>query len=372
MLPTAWREAWIAWRNRRLSDPAFQRWAADFPLTGGVARKSTRDLFDVVAGFVYSQTLAAGVELGLFERLRAGPLSTAELARSLDLPADSTDRLLGAAAALGLVERLGGDRYALGRHGAALLGAPGLVEMIRHHRHFYADLAEPAALLRGSAEPRALAAYWPYATTNAPKATDCAAVGPYSALMAASQPSVTADILDAYSLRRHRRVMDVGGGEGVFLAAAAARWPSLQLTLFDLPAVVFRAREALGRAGVLDRAELVGGDFHADPMPTGADLITFIRILHDQDDAGVARLLASARAVLPAQGALLIAEPMAGASRPEPVGDAYFAFYLHAMGRGRARTPAELIEASRTAGFRQARLLRTRSPFLLRVIVARP
>ena len=59
MIQKGWRARWIAWRNSWLSNPAFQRWAADFPLTRGVARRRSAALFDLVSGFVYSQTLAA-------------------------------------------------------------------------------------------------------------------------------------------------------------------------------------------------------------------------------------------------------------------------------------------------------------------------
>ena len=76
--------------------------------------------------------------------------------------------------------------------------------------------------------------------------------------------------------------------------------------------------------------------------------------------------------MLPADGTLLIAEPMAEESGQNRVADVYFAFYLLAMGRGRARTPGELFALLRTAGFGRMRRLRTRTPFLLSAIVAQP
>jgi demethylspheroidene O-methyltransferase len=133
-----WRERWIGWRNGLLADPRFQRWAADFPLTRPIARRRARGLFDLVAGFVYSQTLATCVRLRLFDELRDGPLTTDTLAAKLCLRGDALERLLGAAEALKLVERVGGDRWALGSDGAALLGNAGLSDMIAHHRHLYA------------------------------------------------------------------------------------------------------------------------------------------------------------------------------------------------------------------------------------------
>jgi demethylspheroidene O-methyltransferase len=365
-----WREAALAWRNRLLADPRFQRWAADFPLARPMARRRAQGLFDLVAGFVYSQTLAACVRLELFELLRGGSKTTAEVAEALSLAVDPTERLLSAATALGLVDRMAPDRYALGPHGAALLGNAGLAEMIAHHDHLYADLADSVGLLkRGQGS---LAAYWPYATSATPQSTSSEGVAAYSRLMAATQPTVAADILAAYPIRRHRRLMDVGGGEGAFLATAGAHAPKLDLMLFDLPAVTERARARLAAAGLSDRTEVHAGDFLNDPIPEGADLITLVRILHDHDDAGVLALLRCVRAALPEEGALLIAEPMSGGSGPDRISDVYFAFYLLAMGRGRARTPQRLFALLREAGFTRMRRLRTRTPFLLRAILAQP
>ena len=368
----SWREGWIALRNRWLADPRFHRAALDFPLTRGVALRRVTSLFDLVAGFIYSQTLDACVRLGLLEVLAKGPLTPANLAQQLDLPLDSADRLLAAAAALGLAEPLGPSRYALGSDGAALLGNPGLAQMITHHHRLYADLANAVDLLRRPAGGGELASFWPYATAAAPKTADAESVRAYSALMAATQPTVAADIFKAYPLRRHRRLMDVGGGSGAFLSLAGAHAPKLHLTLFDLPAVTEQARPRLGCAGLDGRSEIIAGDFLTDPLPSGADLITLVRILHDHDDTGVARLLRSAREALPADGALLVAEPMSAAPRADRIADAYFGFYLLAMGRGRARTPRRIMDMMREAGFRRTRLLRTRTPSLLRVIVARP
>ncbi len=371
-------DRWIDWRNRLLSDPRFQRWAADFPLTRPIARSRAKGLFDLVAGFVYSQTLAACVRLDLFRILSNGPMTVGALAERLDLPVEATARLMGAAASLRLVEPAGKDgadpqtsaRYALGVQGAALLGNAGLMEMIAHHDLLYADLGDSVGLLRRGAG--SLATFWPYAVSATPAQKTASEVQAYSELMAASLPTVAADVFKAYPIGRHRRLMDVGGGEGAFLTAAAAHAPNLELRLFDLPAVADRARARLARHNLEHRAEVLEGDFLSEALPVGADLITLIRILHDHDDAGVLALLCRVRAALPDDGALLVAEPMSDAKGGDRVADAYFAFYLKAMGRGRARTPQELGALMETAGFTRRRQLRTRSPFLLRAILARP
>ena len=353
------RLRWIIARNRLLASARFQRFATAFPLTRPVAHARARALFDVVGGFVYAQIAFACVELKLLDRLAEGPASVETLAGRLELPVASTATLLKAAAALGFTQAVG-DVYALGPQGAALLGNGGIAEMIAHHRHLYADLADPVALLRRGGGGGALADYWAYADASAPK------VAGYSALMAASQAMIAEQVIDAYPFARHSRLLDVGGGEGAFLGALAERVPGLALDLFDLPAVAERAAARLGA-----RATIHPGSFREDPLPRGPDIISLVRILHDHDDPIVAALLSSVHAALPPGGTIVAAEPMAATRGAEPIGHAYFGFYLLAMGSGRPRTASELKAMLRAAGFDSPREHRTRTPLTVRVISAR-
>jgi demethylspheroidene O-methyltransferase len=272
--------------------------------------------------------------------------------------------------ALRLLARRSGGRVGLGPLGAALVDNAAITEMILHHGMLYADLADPVALLRGERADRALAQYWPYAGADRPAELADAQVAAYTRLMAASQPLVAGEILDAYDLRRHRCLLDIGGGDGSFLCAAAARAPRLELLLFDLPAVAARGEHRFAAAGLAGRARAVGGDFARDPLPGGADVASLVRVIHDHDDATAMRILRAARAALSAGGTLLLAEPMAGTSGAEAMGDAYFGLYLLAMGSGRARTPAVLAGFLRDAGFARVRQVATHTPLLTGLLVA--
>jgi demethylspheroidene O-methyltransferase len=368
----SWRDRWFAWRNRTLADRRFQRWAAEFPLTRKIAKKRAQKLFDLCAGFVYSQVLLACVELHLFDILAERPQTIAQLSRRLSLNSRSAARLLNAAVALRLLERRDGARFGLGVLGAALLGNPAIAAMVEHHALLYSDLRDPVALLRGEEQTTALSKYWPYAHADKPDALHKSDVAPYSALMAASQALIADDVLDAWPLARHRCLLDVGGGEGAFLIAAATCAPNLRLMLYDLPAVAELARERLAAAGLAGRATVSCGDFFKQPLPRGADIVTLVRVLHDHDDADVAALLRNIRSVLPDDGVLLIAEPMPGLSGTDAIGDAYFGLYLLAMGSGRARSASELAPLLREAGFDGGRMLKTRRPMLTSAVIARP
>ena len=349
----------LRWRDRLVARPAFQAWAAAFPITRPIARRRARALFDLVAGFVYSQTLAACLRLDLFALLAARPQDVGTIALRTGLPLDAAERLLSAATALRLLERRTGGRYGLGPLGAPLVGNAGLAALVEHHALLYDDLRDPVALLRAG-HGAAIADYFPYATTAAPESMTRTRVSPYSALMTATVAPLANELLDAYSLRDHRCLMDVGGGEGTFAAIALGRHAQLRAIVFDLPAVVSLARSRLADAGLADRVALHGGSFLDDELPRGADLITLVRVLLDHDDDAVRAILGRVRAALPAGGTLLIAEPMAGERRPEMAGDVYFAMYLLAMGGGRARQASRIRALLAEAGFARSRVIATR------------
>ena len=125
----------------------------------------------------------------------------------------------------------------------------------------------------------------------------------------------------------------------------------------------------LAEAGLHDRAQAFGGDFRADPLPEGADVISLVRVVHDHDDDAALAIL-SRRLAGAAAGRHAAAGRTDGRNAGRRRVEAYFAFYLLAMGSGRPRRAEELTVLLHTAGFTNVRLLPTRRPMLVRVLVA--
>ncbi|MBO0903100.1 methyltransferase [Jiella sonneratiae] len=367
------RERWQSFRNQKLGDRAFQRWAASFRLTRPFARRSSRRLFDLLAGFVYSQALAAGVELRLFEHLSRGPRTLAEIAAATDLEPAAAERLLRALDAIDLVEMDDSDDetvYALGPLGAALVANPGAEAMIRHHRDFYADLGDPVALLKGEHSGTRLSKLWPYAANPGGTPPEGADVAAYTDLMASSQDLVADEVLASYDISWAKKILDLGGGDGRFLRKVAERHPTAELHLLEVPAVAEIARKRIGDTRFGRRITVHSGDFFNEPFPDGPfDLVTLVRIIHDHDDEEAIRLLTLARESLEPGGVVLVAEPMAGNRDSAPVADVYFAFYLLAMGRGKPRTPEEICRLMAAAGLTRPREISTALPVAANIVV---
>ncbi|MEL7025903.1 MAG: methyltransferase [Pseudomonadota bacterium] len=360
--------SFFAWRNRLARSRRFQSWASRFPLTRGIAKSEGEAMFDLVAGFCHSQVLRAVIEFDLLDQLLETPATSTTIASKLGLDPQRAQVLMRSATALGLFEPAGQGAYRTSRRGAALLGVPGLSEMIRHHDILYRDLSDPVAFFKGDTDPE-LAWFWPYVFGDGAK-NDPSVAKRYSALMADSQSLVAEETLRAVSFKNASHVMDVGGGTGVFLSALLDSYPQLTGTLLDLPGVADQAADRFDRAGQSARVTLHPASFRSDPLPVGPDTITLIRVLYDHEDSTVSALLAKVFETLPPGGRLVVSEPMSGGAAPEKAGDAYFSLYCAAMGTGRTRSRDEIYALMKAAGFLNIKAPRVSRPFITGVVIA--
>jgi demethylspheroidene O-methyltransferase len=360
--PTDWRCRWRLFRNRLLANTKFQQWAARTPFVRRIASKKAVELHHLTAGFVYTQTLTAVVQSNLLAVLQGRIESTKSVAAMCGLTASAAHTLLTAAQALKLTEEVSRGFWMVGELGASVLGNPAVADMVKHHQVLYRDLADPLALLRHR-DKTGLRDYWSYVPGgNNPDDGH----REYSQLMSSSLALISDHILETYPLNDCQSLIDVAGGTGNFARMVKKRYPDITATVLDLPEVVSEAKNQFPRCDI----RFVATDMFRSPLPQDVELFSLIRVLHDHDDEPVVSLLTRLHEALKPGGHLLIAEPMAGTTGAEAIGDTYFGFYLWAMGSGRPRTANELKGMCLAAGFSGIREFNTPIPALTRVLVA--
>jgi demethylspheroidene O-methyltransferase len=370
-----WHDRMLAWLERLYASPRLYSFSLTNPFTRWVTRRRTQKLFDLMAGFVHTQVMLGCIRLDLFKMLHQAPADLQQIAARVNMPAPVLQRLLLSAVSLGLLECRSQSRYGLGPLGVPLATHDGIAAMIEHNHLLYADMQDPVGFLNNAWQGD-MAAYWPYAH-DAQAATRAAQdkFSRYSDLMAASQGFVVEEILSSYFFDEHQCVLDVGAGKGRFACDMAAHAPHLKVKLFDLPPVLELAKNNVQQRGMSERMSFYPGSFLHDELPQGADLVTLVRVAHDHPDDVVKQLLQKIHAALPLGGVLLLAEPMAQTMSASQSGsaqaDAYFHFYLLAMGAGRLRTPEELMRLMAEAGFGQIEHLPNAMPIHAQLIVAR-
>jgi ubiquinone/menaquinone biosynthesis C-methylase UbiE len=74
-------------------------------------------------------------------------------------------------------------------------------------------------------------------------------------------------------------LLDVGGGDGTNAIRLCQRYPSLKVTLIDLPSVIEKARANIAAHGLEGRVTCQAVDMFSDPWPLGCDGVIFSHVL---------------------------------------------------------------------------------------------
>jgi hypothetical protein len=157
--------------------------------------------------------------------------------------------------------------------------------------------------------------------------------------------------LRAYDWGALRTLVDVGGGNGAFLGGVLARHSEMHGILFDQPQVIAGATEVLRNLGVLQRCEIVGGDFfHA--VPANADCYLLKRVLYGWHEEEAATLLNAVRSAMRPDSRLLVIEPVNEPHGESDISSRFDLAMLVMKGSG-ARTLDEISELCGKFGLRR-------------------
>ncbi len=260
--------------------------------------------------------VGAALELGLLQRLDEGPVSLGALCEVTAAQPLRMYKFMDGLESLGLVVRdQAGDAIEsstyrssapLADAARAVLG-PGSIERDRDGypwREIHAHLPE---VLRGELSTRFA---WPPDTP--------AAVAAFEASMAAGcVPAVQAfashaEIVFGASQEGVQpggvRWLDVGGGDGSLAAQLLPTRPGLVADVYNLPEVAHLVHARADAARLVGRLGFVAGDFLREPLPSGYDVLSFVRVLHDWPAETARTLLQKAHAALAPGGRLVVSE----------------------------------------------------------------
>lgn len=153
--------------------------------------------------------------------------------------------------------------------------------------------------------------------------------------------NVAPALAERFSLQGARRLLDVGGGSGIYSVAWLRKHPALTAVVWDRPEVLKVAREMGELFGVSDRLDLVPGDMFSDPIPDGADVVLLSNILHDWDVPRCQELVSRCAGELPSGGRLLIHDVFLNDELDGPLPVALYSAALFRLTEGRAYSAKE-------------------------------
>lgn len=300
--------------------------------------------------FMECRILLTAAELDLFTVLGRERQTAARLSGRTGLALRPLVMLLDALAALGLLEK-NGEEYSCGGDVARYLSADSPVSVL------------PMVLHAVSLWDR-----WS-CLTEIVKGAPCTPERPFSrpdelrafigAMHVVAAP-LAAGIVRAVGPGRAGKLLDVGGASGTYTIAFLEQTPGMRATLFDRPPVVEMARERLESAGLLDRVDLVAGDFYTDELPPGHDLAFLSAIIHQNSPEQNVDLYRKIFRALEEGGRIVVRDHVMSADRTKPENGAVFAInMLVGTTGGGTYTFEEISQELRTAGFRDIRQIKS-------------
>jgi hypothetical protein len=302
--------------------------------------------------------LRALVSCGCPEELRDGPRSVAELADRCGVDASMLARMLRSIAVTGLLRSTSPGVYELTPAGQSLLRGRALASVkFSLDPEIWNALGELPETVRNGQAPFTSrhGSLYDYLSTE----PELSAI--FDELMDSNHVPTAAKLAEVLTgpggdLCGPGTVVDVGGGQGTFLAAILQANTDLRGVLFDLDRTVPAAREYLTAAGVSARCEVIAGNFFK-AVPAGGSAYLVAHVVHNWDDEQATSILRTIRAAMPADGRLyLIEAPLPDDDSPHFGKD--LDIRLLTMHEGKERSATEYFALLTEAGFRAGQLIR--------------
>lgn len=329
-------------------------------------------ILDMALGYLASRALHVATELGIADLLKDEPKSIEELASATGAHQQSLYRLLRTLAAYGVFAEGSPGRFHLAPMGAVLQA--GVVGSVHDAVKMIGDLTGDGSwwTVVGHLRHSVMTGQPGFDYVQGTDFFDYLAQHPEAGTwfdrgLANFATAENAAIAGSYDFGQFRRVVDVGGGQGGFLAEVLKAFPGVTGVLCDRPQVI-QEPAYLTTDGLMDRCEIVGIDFF-ESVPGGGDVYVLKRILHDWSDERTVRILRVCREAMGENARILVVDavvPPGNEPHPSKVMDILMMVLLE----GRERTEQEFRELYQRAGLKLTKVVPT--PSVLSIVEGVP
>ncbi len=270
---------------------------------------------DYISGYIRQfqpiRILLTAYELEVFSAIGSVAKTSAQVAKKIAADPRATDRLLNALCVMGyLVKRK--NRFSNTKETGAYLvkGKPGYMSGLMHQVNLWDSWTTLTdAVRKGSS------------VFQRPEKSDNREnkwVNAFIDAMHYRAKEKASGIISRISLKKVQKVLDVGGGSGVFLMAFAHAGKNLRGTVFDLPGVIQITEKYLRKEKLSSRIDTVAGDYNKDALPKGYDLVFLSAIVHSNSYSGNMKLIRKCASSLNKGGRVIIKDQVMNESRIRP------------------------------------------------------
>jgi O-methyltransferase domain/Dimerisation domain len=307
----------------------------------------------IYPGILAAQAIHTAVRFRIPDLLASGPKTVAELALACDAHEPTLERLLRALTTIEMFVRTPEGRYrnsplteVLRSDHPLSLRSEGMLLPAPFMWLPLGELGESVRSGKPAFERLFGQSFFEYLAEHPDDAAN------FNRVMTQEIMWTTPALLRAYDFSRFKQLVDVGGGQGLFLSNVLAATPKLKGVLFDQPKVVDEAKGLL-KGEIAARTEIVGGSFF-ESVPEGGDAYLLRKVIHDWEDEDAVRILRNVRLAMCVDGTLILVEGLVdSAQSPAGLMDLMMLVFF----RGRERTEADFRSLLQSAGFSLTRVI---------------
>jgi hypothetical protein len=322
----------------------------------------TEQLMQLATGYIVSSALYTVTKLGIPDLLKNGAKSAQELAGACRGNEDAIYRVLRALATVGVVTESSPRSFELTAMGEYLRSDrdDSFRDMVlwmadRFHFQTYPEMLHSVK----TGETVVEKIFGESCFEHLEKDKETGEV--FNAAMTMFSKMLTPAVLEAYdfSWLKGKNLVDIGGGHGHLLTAILKRHPEVHGVIFDLDHVVAGATKNIGEQGLAGRCQACGGSFFEN-VPA-ADGHIMKHIIHDWSDEKALTILKNCHRAGRSSAKVILVEAVLTPGN-EPSFAKWLDLEMLLLPGGRERTEEEFARLFEKAGFKLARVVRTKSP----------
>jgi 2-polyprenyl-3-methyl-5-hydroxy-6-metoxy-1,4-benzoquinol methylase len=310
---------------------------------------SSSDLMQMITGYQRSRILLSAVELNIFDELAGNELSSDELAEKIGAVPDSLEKLLNVLASLSLLNKNNGKFSNSGSCSKYLVkSSPSFLGGVMHQNHLWNTWSKLSLVIKSEdakkeGEINQRGSEWLKA---------------FIAAMHARGISRAIAIKKLINFEGIKKILDIGGGSGIFASTFIKDNPSMSAVVFDLPNVIPITKEYIEKENMSERISTLTGNYLRDHIGSGYDLIFLSAVIHSNSYDENALLIKKCASALNKNGKIAVLDYIMNDDRTIPLAGAIFAInMLVGTDEGTTYTEKEIIEWMTSAGVNNFELI---------------
>ncbi|MGE8433570.1 methyltransferase [Chryseobacterium joostei] len=266
--------------------------------------ESTFKMFEFLGGLWLNGCIKTAAELNIADLLTDGPKTTSFLAGQTQSHEKQLYRVMRALSSAGIFEESENRTFALNDLGAALqTDVPGtaknfIITIMSEHLPAYGDLTYAVQTGKIPFDHIYGKDLWKFYKEN-PKMGENFGKG-----MTGMSGMELRGIIENYDFIPYKKIVDIGGGNGVMIHTILDNAPNSYGIIFDEANVIEKTIQMIPEH-LKERCSVAIGSFF-DKIPEGADLYTMKWIIHDWSDEECIQILKNCYNAMPKGAKLLI------------------------------------------------------------------